>query len=210
MYETAGAIGKGEKVFITAKMPNFIKIDGVKDDITEIYVLLTSTHDGTGAIIAAITPVRVVCQNTLNAALKSTINRVYVRHTNNVKSRLEDAHRLLGISHKFIAEASDCFNMLAKKPMMDDQVKQLIENVFRTEKEDSTRIKNIREAVWVAYNTGTGQDDILGTAWGAYNGLAYYLDHVKEYRSDETKFDAILTGNAQNILSEGLMELVKV
>jgi phage/plasmid-like protein (TIGR03299 family) len=70
MYETAGVLGRGEKVFITAKMPEMIRIAGT-DDLTEVYVILTSSHDGSGAVIAAVTPIRIVCQNTMRLALNN-------------------------------------------------------------------------------------------------------------------------------------------
>ncbi len=60
-YETAGALGKGERIFITAKLPNYIKVGN--DDLIEQYLFLTTSHDGGGSITAAFTPVRIVCNN---------------------------------------------------------------------------------------------------------------------------------------------------
>ena len=195
MYETAGVLGKGERIFITAKMPNYIRIAGT-DDVTEVYVLLTSSHDGSGSIIAAVTPVRVVCNNTLNMALRDTISKVAVRHSASVMENLEEAHKVLGIAHKFMDEVSQCFNVLAKKSVTDEQVKALIGELFKSEKEDSTRMNNIQDAVWTAYNVGIGQDKILGTAWGVLNGLTHYFDHDKNYRSATSKFMNLTEGDA--------------
>ncbi len=63
MYETAGALGKGERIFITAKLPDYIKVGN--DDLIEQYLFLTTSHDGYGSITAAFTPIRIVCNNTL-------------------------------------------------------------------------------------------------------------------------------------------------
>lgn len=207
MYETAGVLGKGEKIFITAKMPEVIRIAGT-DDISEVYVLLTSSHDGSGSIIAAVTPVRVVCQNTLNMAMRDTINKVSVRHSASVHDKLAEAHMVLGISHKFIVEANECLNVLAKKSITDAKVKELIQILFNEEKKDSTRIKNIEDAVWASYNAGIGQDKILGTAWGALNGITHYIDHDKKFRSESNKFEYITEGEGQRIATKATQLLL--
>ena len=77
--ETAGALGKGKRVFITAKLPGYIMVQN--RDLIEKYLFLTTSHDGTGAITAAFTPVRIVCNNTLNMALRNCESRITIRHT---------------------------------------------------------------------------------------------------------------------------------
>ena len=206
IFETAGALGQGEKIFVSAKMPSQIRISGT-DDISEMFVLLTNSHDGSGAIQACLTSVRVVCQNTMNAALRGNKNKISIRHTTNVKQNLENAHKLLGISHAYTEELNSCFNVLAKKTISDAQVKKLIEDLFVSEKEDSTRIKNIREAVLECYFTGVGQQNIIGTSWGAYNAITFYTSH-KDYKDSTAKFDAIINGPAQKIGEKALNMLV--
>lgn len=201
VYETAGVLGVGEKIFITAKMPDTIRIAGT-DDLTEVYVLLTSSHDGSGSIVAAITPIRVVCQNTLNMALGQTINRISIRHTSAAKERLSEAHKVLGISKMFVQEANECFNYLSKKYVSDNDVKELIRTLFNEQERDSTRIKNIEDAALECYFAGVGQEKIIGTAWGAINGITFYLDHVKNYRNQASKFDNILGGPSANIATK--------
>lgn len=82
-YETAGCLYDGQIVFVTAKLPEFIRVG--RDDLIEQYLMLTSSHDGTGSITITFTPVRVVCCNTLNAALKN--------NTNCIKFVIPPAHR---------------------------------------------------------------------------------------------------------------------
>jgi len=101
-YETAGALGKGERIFITAKLPGYIRVGN--DDLIEQYLFLTTSHDGGGSITAAFTPVRIVCNNTLNAALHNHSNAFKIRHTANAKERLEEAHKLMGITNRLSSQ----------------------------------------------------------------------------------------------------------
>jgi phage/plasmid-like protein (TIGR03299 family) len=124
-YETAGALGKGERIFITAKLPNYIKVGS--DDLIEQYLFLTTSHDGFGSITAAFTPVRIVCNNTLNAAFRNCSNSIKIRHTSNAKERLEVAHKVMGISYKLSEYLEDAFNNWSKVRITDKQVRRLIQ-----------------------------------------------------------------------------------
>ena len=86
----------------------YIKVGN--DDLIEKYLFLTTSHDGFGSITAAFTPVRIVCQNTLNAAMRNHSNAVKIRHTSNAKERLEQAHKAMGMSSKLSAELHEVFN----------------------------------------------------------------------------------------------------
>lgn len=207
VYETAGVIGNGEKIFITAKMPQHIRIEGT-DDLTEVYVLLTNTHDGSGAVQGIVTPVRVVCQNTLNAALKNNTNKIYIKHTANMEANIQSSIQLLGITNLLTKELSNSFNYLAKKHISDSAIKELIAQLFKSEKEDSTRAKNIQSAVLEAYYTGVGQEHIVGTAWGAYNAVTHYLDHNRVYKNEETKFKNIIDGESYKITQKAFDSLI--
>lgn len=212
IFETAGAMGIGEKIFVTAKLPNFlIRIAGT-DDITELYVLLTSTHDGTGAIIAAITPIRVVCQNTLNAALNGASTKVYIRHTSSALVKMQEAEKLLGITHRLTEDLNEVFNVLAKKTVTDAKVKSLVEELFVGSKNDKgefkTRIANIHNNVLESYFNGTGQSQIIGTAWGVYNGITHYLDHAKQYKDADTMVESLSGGESFEIAQKALTKLI--
>lgn len=94
IYETAGCLGNGEVIFITAKLPDYIKVGN--NDLIEQYLFLTSSHDGSGAIQVAFTPIRIVCNNTLNFALQNCTNKLTIRHTESAKARLAQAHKVMG------------------------------------------------------------------------------------------------------------------
>ncbi len=124
LYETAGALGSGERIFITAKLPDYIRVG--KEDLIEKYLFLTTSHDGSGSITAAFTPIRIVCANTLNAALQSKTNTVRIRHTSNAKDRLEQAHKVMGISDKLSEGLEVVFKYWTRVRISDREVKKLI------------------------------------------------------------------------------------
>lgn len=197
IYETAGVLHEGQQIFLTAKMPDYIRIGG-SDDIIENYVVLKLSHDGSSAVKAMITPIRVVCQNTLNAAIKNAVSSVSIRHTKSASERLAEAHKLLGLSNTYMSNFNQICNELAVKKLTDRDFTGLVEKLFPSTKDggDSTRVKNIREAVTSSYFTGIGQDKIIGTAWGAYNAVTHYFGHVKNYTDADSKFEALMDGNS--------------
>lgn len=208
IFETAGALGKGERIFITAKMPKYIRI-GDTDDVTEVYVILTNTHDGSGSVIAAITPVRIVCANTLRMALKNTINKVSIRHTKNVQDNLMEAHKLLKISNDYITEMQATVNALSLKKVSDKQVYDLVNTLFPSDSKNTTRIDNIKQEVLTSYFSGIGQEKVLGTAWGVLNGITHFTSHAKSYHSAESKFDnLIMDGTSTKLVDKALAELL--
>lgn len=207
-YETAGALGKGERVFITAKLPDYIRVG--RDDLIEQYLFLTTSHDGFGSITAAFTPVRVVCQNTLNAAMKNQQNTIKIRHTSSATERLKQAHQLMGISSRLGQEMEELYTHWAKIRINDREIKQLIEVAMAPSKEVLTSLQeekrdtlsshylNIVENVYEFALSAPSQMESTtkGTLFGAYNAVTGYFQNVKKYRDIEAKFKSIMTGNA--------------
>ena len=206
-YETAGALGKGERIFITAKLPGYIKVG--KDDLIEQYLFLTTSHDGYGSITAAFTPVRIVCNNTLNAALRNQSNSVKIRHTLGAKERLEQAHVVMGISNKLSYELEQIFNRWATIKITDPQLKKLIQLAMvpnkevlqniQAEKDDtlSTCFKNICDTAfeYAMTNPSQQQETTKGTLFGAYNAVTGYFQNVRHYKDDEARLKSIIYGN---------------
>lgn len=209
-YETAGALGKGERIFITAKLPGYITVG--KEDLIEKYLFLSTSHDGYGSITAAFTPVRIVCNNTLNAALRNHSNAVKIRHTINAKQRLEQAHKLMGISNNLSVEMEAIFNRWTKIKITDKQVRKLIQSALVPNKELLTKIqqgnedecstyyKNMCESAFeYAMSNQTQQlETTNGTVFGAYNGITGYFQNVRKYKDDTAKLKSLMySGLAQ-------------
>jgi phage/plasmid-like protein (TIGR03299 family) len=210
IFETAGALGLGERIFITAKLPEDMEVRGEK---IEKYILLTNSHDGNSSIIAGFTPIRVVCNNTLQASLRNLDNKVSIAHTASAESRLSEAARLMGIASKYMNEVNLIFEDMTKKKVSDVDIDEFISNIFLTKKvkddlekdpntELSTRMKNIIEDVkeFTLYHPTQTTEAAYRTLWGLYNGVSGYFTHVKEYKSAEQKmYDMNYNGAADKI-----------
>ncbi len=126
-------MGNGERIFITAKLPGYIKVG--KDDLIEKYLFLTTSHNGYGSITAAFTPIRVVCNNTLHAALNNLTNCVKIRHTQSAQERLKQAHQVMGISNVLSNQLDGIFNRWANVRISDKEVLTLIQKAMAPNKE---------------------------------------------------------------------------
>jgi len=206
IYETAGALGKGERIFITAKLPKYIKVGN--DDIIEQYLFLTTAHDGTESITIAFTPVRIVCNNTLNAALANCSNVLKIRHTANAQAQLKEAHKIMGMVNTLTPLMEQAFNQWAKTPITNDQTTRLIQLALAPNKETLTNIKEGKEeensavyknqcysAFGYAMMADSQQmETTKGTLFGAYNAITGYFQNVRTYKDSDDKINSLLCG----------------
>lgn len=102
---------------------------------------LTTSHDGSGSITAAFTPIRIVCQNTLNASLRSMTNVVRIKHTSGAKQRLENAHKVMGLANTLSTQLENIFNDWAKVRVTDREVRKLIQLALCPNKETLNLLK---------------------------------------------------------------------
>lgn len=218
-YETAGALGKGERIFITAKLPSYIKVG--KDDLIEQYLFLTTSHDGYGSITAAFTPVRIVCNNTLNAALRNQTNSIKIRHTANAKDRLEQAHKVMGISNQLSGQLEEIFNSWTRVKITDPELQKLIQRAMVPNKEVldniekgqfdelSTCFTNMCNSVFeYAMSSPTQQTETArGTLFGAYNAITGYFQNVRSYKDSEAKLKSLLYGGTAQLKAQKAFNL---
>jgi phage/plasmid-like protein (TIGR03299 family) len=204
-YETVGALGVGETVFITCKLREECVIN---KDLIEQYLLITMSHDGTSSITVMFTPIRVVCNNTLTAALKGIKNKVNIRHTKTAKDRLEASKEVLGLVDESTRSYNVLFNHLNNITVADKQAEEIILLSLGLSKDEqnqlSTRAFNIYTEARDYYYSGLGQGGIVGTGWGVYNGITGYLQNTKVYRDDEVKFKNTFIGAGQETRNKAI------
>jgi len=204
-FETAGALGSGETIFITAKMPSHIKVG---KDVVDQYLMLTNNHSGAKAVEMMFTPIRVVCQNTLNAALKCCSNKTIIRHTSSASGKMSQAAQAMNIANTYFDELSDALNAMRKVKIVDSQLRDFIsksmqlgnEVAGKSDRDEAAKTNaktaEILELVHVYALNDESQRGFERTLYGAYNSISGYYNNVKEWESNEARFKSINDGRA--------------
>jgi phage/plasmid-like protein (TIGR03299 family) len=222
-WVTGGYYNNGGKVFVSVKLPKTIRLKDNPNDVIENYLLFSSSHDGSGSITVALTPLRVVCQNILNAAIQNASTKWVFKHTKNVNTKIKTIHSYFEIVNDEIDSLSSMFSMMNEYNLTEQQIKNVIfktvlskdeytienNNVIQTS-EISTRKTNLIYQIEKSIYRGVGQD-ILNpeTAYGVFNGITNYVQNVKKYSSDEDQFKNVYTkSNISNKVFKELMDIV--
>lgn len=137
-YETAGALQGGRRTFLLARLPQRFIIAG--DEISPYFVVMNS-HDASNSIKAAMTPVRVVCQNTLNLAFRTAKRTWMTKHTTNIMERIEDARATLQFAEQYMGELGRGIDGLARKRMTDKKVMEYMSEFFPVTEDMTTAQK---------------------------------------------------------------------
>ncbi len=203
MYHTAGVFGIGERIWMLAKLPGIIQVGG--SDTVEKFLLLYNSHDGTSALRCFWTPVRVVCFNTCSAALRQGEGTgISIKHTGDIKAKVKEAQRALGLAHKYFQAYEEGAAMMAGYRPESAEVDQYFRFLFPDpEGKDAGRAKEKRSALWGLFRTGIGQDQpaIEGTAWAAYNAITESVDHHAK-ASASSRLENSWTGDGAKIKRE--------
>ena len=175
-YETAGSLNGGKKIWLLAKLPE----TEIAGDKTEPYMCFSNTHDGSGAIRVCMTPVRVVCSNTLNLALDTAKRAWSVRHTGDLQSKMHEARICLQMANAYMGELAKEADRLANTTVTRAQLDQILDELFPIDESSSQRekenVKKLKDEFMVCYFA----PDILkfrGTAWGAVNAMSDMISH---------------------------------
>jgi phage/plasmid-like protein (TIGR03299 family) len=199
IYETAGALNKGEKIWILARLPGYIKLLG--RDVVQKYLLLYNSHDGSSMIRAKLTPIRVVCNNTLSVALAGMEQEVRIKHTPSALEKLEEAHKLLGLSNSVYDLLDTIFKRMALTKVTDKQLIQYVEALVpdNPESESKKRTENIRETILSLHQDVEDAKAIRGTAFGAYNAITEYTDHVIATKDPNRRLNSAWFGSGERL-----------
>lgn len=199
-YETAGSLASGRRVWMLAKLEDRI----ITDELIEPYLVFTNSHDGTGAVRVAITPVRVVCQNTLNLALQTAERQWSCAHKGDIQGKLEEARHTLLNANRYMDELEEDFGELKLIGLTDDKVKAYIEMLLPIDAADTPRkilnIQNMRDELMYRYLEAPDLAPIEKSAYRFVNAVSDFATHRIPGRQtanyQENMFMKTVDGNA--------------
>jgi phage/plasmid-like protein (TIGR03299 family) len=180
LFETAGILWNGRKSWVLAKFPQDMILKGRNgsEDVIGQYLLFSNAHDGSQRLRVQATPIRVVCQNTLNMATHSNKRNTsaWVCHSGDIVAKLENVKDVLGIAAREFAETKELYQALIRVEPSKEQVETVLKALIPDTV--SKRAELQRERVLQLAEAGTGNAPYAGTAWGLYNGFTELSDHV--------------------------------
>ncbi len=221
IIETAGALGDGERIYVTCKLNEEAYLDTDKKDRLDNYFIFTTSHDGSGSVKVYSSSVRVICQNTLNLSLMRKSDCLSYRHSKNVNERLdfdvlvkkfvEQSSQLrkdfdIRMSKLRSEEVDATFvkDFTAQLFLKDNDYKEYLKADRKIDNVDSisTRTKNQIEKLENSIDFGIGQDMYRGTKLWVLNGLTTMLHNDTEYKSAEDEFLSIMEGTSAKRLEK--------
>lgn len=199
-YETAGSLKDGKVIWLLAKMPETIEILGDKVDP---YMVFTNTHDGSGAVRVCMTPVRVVCNNTLNAAIRGARRVWSARHTGSVTNKLDDARETLQFASQYLEATKQTFEDLYKVKLNEFSLYKTINDIIPITEDMTDRQKinqkAIRDDILLRYNEAPDLKVLDQTGARLVQAVADTTSHMEPFRQTanfkENRFKKTLDGN---------------
>lgn len=183
-YETAGSLQEGKKVWLLARLPKEYIISG--EQISP-YLVFSNSHDGSAAVRVAVTPIRVVCNNTLNLALSTAKRSWAMVHTGNIKGKIHEAQETLFMAETYMNKLGKEFETLKRQKLSDRQIKEYIELLLPLEKTTSLvtakNVKKLRDDLRARYYDAPDLQDVGGNnAYRFINAVSDFATHNEPLR----------------------------
>ncbi len=207
-FETAGSLHAGRQVWVLAKLPEHVEVGG---DPVRPYLLLMNSHDGSTAVIAATTPVRVVCQNTLNWGLARAQHKFSIRHTEAVTQRVHEARRMLELLIDYYKQFKRFGDELASQRCTERQLRAVLDELYPNGTADrvSGRTRNSRQQtkqrIAELFLRGETQGNAPGSKWAAVNAIIEYGDWIRPLREGSERFARVIDDGAAKTRALQLM-----
>lgn len=184
-YETAGSLQGGKRIWLLAKMPT----KSILGDDVEPYLCFTNTHDGSGAIRICMTPIRVVCNNTLNIALDTAQRQWSTKHMGDLETKMEEARNCLAMANSYMMALDESSDRLANTKISDDAIMAAFDELFPVDDNSTDRkkenVKQVKDEFMVCYFS-PDISQFKGTVWGAVNAMSDLVCHNAPKRTTAT------------------------
>lgn len=178
-FETAGSLRGGKRVWVMARLPEEYKVLG--DPVTT-YLTFTNGHDGSHAVQSVVSPVRVVCQNTLNYALASAARSWSMVHSMNIHSRMDEARHQLGIVSQYMQALEKDAEQLVAIPLTAKDWIEVTELLMPPVEREPVRVTTTRKMIETAMYRPDARE-WSGTGWGAMQAAAWVTTHTEAPRA---------------------------
>ena len=199
-YETAGSLQEGRKIWILARLPDKYIIEGEQIDP---YLVFSSSHDGSGAIKVCMTPIRVVCQNTLNLALSSARRMWSTIHVGDLAAKMDEAHNTLLLAEKYMGKLGTEISRLSKIKLSDHKVMEYIDLLLPMDAQPTElhrkNIARVREDMKMRYFDAPDLHHVGKNAYRFLCAVSDFATHAKPLRETanyrENVFSKTMDGN---------------
>ena len=194
-FETAGSLWGGRRVWVLARLPEYVELGG---DLSATYVYVANSHDGSMAVTAAVTPIRIVCANTLGAALRQSEHGVAAqrtfrfRHMGDLQAKFAEARQVLGMTINYQKQFKELADRMASEPIAEWALERRVLRHLWTVDQDlgkvarANRERTIESVLALSRGQGAAGDttgNSPGTKWVAFNAIAEHLDYGRRYTS---------------------------
>jgi phage/plasmid-like protein (TIGR03299 family) len=201
--ETAGSLKNGRRVWALARTGETAKIG--RDDEVANYLLLATSYDGGMATVVQPTSVRVVCMNTLQAAVGASGEYAEIRVPHHSEFDGSAIKQQLGL-HEGWANFVDEAKRLAGRKVSKEEALWYFLEVFYGEDaegidlEESPQIQRRLDQMLELYAHGTGQgtEAAAGTAWGLVNTVTRFYDHERNTATVDNRLNTSWFGEGLN------------
>jgi len=194
-YETAGSLFNGRRIFLLVKLPN----KNLLGDEVENYLFFTNSHDGSSALTAGISNVRVVCNNTLQMAIKGADRIWRCKHTTNIEGKKQQAKEALGLAVKYMDKMGEVAEEMASKKISKDSFVLMLSDKLQEMNYNPKAEEQVTERILTIYDQKDDLQNFKGSAWGFYNATADLISNTLPLRRtslyEQKKLEKFFDGN---------------
>ena len=210
-YETAGSLQEGRRVWMLARLPREFIIGGER---ISPYMVFSNTHDGSGAVKTALTPIRVVCNNTLNLALRTAKRSWSMIHTGDISGKIEEAKNTLLLADEYMTALGQEFEDLRKIKLSEKQILDYIKILLPMEENYSLLqkrgVEKLRADMKMRYFDAPDLKDVGNNGYRFVNAVSDFATHSTPRRKTANYKENIFARTADgNPMIDRAYQLVK-